>query len=124
MAPNAALRPFQMRALCSAEVLASIDLRIVRAGDLDDVAQQAGDLVLEALDLDDQQRLDVERIAGLGVGLAHGDGRLVHVLDGDGDDARADDGGDALAGRLARIEAEHAPGAPLRPAAGSSASLR
>ena len=63
--------------------------------------KQAGDLVLGAFDLDDEQRFDVERIAGLGVGLADGDRRPVHELDGHGNDARADDGGDALAGRLA-----------------------
>ena len=107
MAPNAALRPFQMRALCSAELLASTTFgSSVRAISTMSRSRR-GDLVLGALDLDDEQRFDVERIAGLGEGLAHRDGRPVHVLDGDRDDARADDGGDALAGGLAGIEAEH-----------------
>jgi hypothetical protein len=44
---EAALRPFQMRALCSAELLASTTFGSNERGDLDDVAQQAGDLVLE-----------------------------------------------------------------------------
>ena len=64
MAPNAALRPFQMAALCSALWLmrppwARIGLAI--AGSVPAV----GDLLVRAFHLDDQQRLDVERIAGL-----------------------------------------------------------
>ncbi len=43
-------------------------------------------------------RLDIERIAGLGEGLADVDRLAVHVLDGDRDDAGADDVGDRLAG--------------------------
>jgi hypothetical protein len=39
-------------------------------------------------------------------GLADVDRRPVHEFDGDGDDAGADDGGDALAGGLAGVEAE------------------
>ena len=50
---------------------------------------EVGDLLLRALDLDDQQRLDVERVAGMGERLAHLDRRPVHVLDRDRDDARA-----------------------------------
>ena len=96
MAPKAALRPFQIRALCSGEVAASITfgwnaLAISTMSPSSRLTSSG-----EALDLDDQQRLDVERVAGLGVGLADGDRRLVHELDGDGDDARRDDGGDAL----------------------------
>ena len=48
---------------------------------------QVVDLGLRALDLDDEQRLDVERIAGVGEGLADLDRRPVHVLDRDRDDA-------------------------------------
>ena len=71
---------------------------------------QVGDLGLRALDLDDQQRLDVERIAGMGEGLADLDRRAVHVLDRDRDDAGADDRGDAGAGGLGGGEAhQHRP---------------
>ena len=58
-------------------------------------AEQVVHLGVRALDLDDQQGLDIERIAGMGEGLADLDGRLVHEFDRDRDDARADDGGDA-----------------------------
>ena len=46
-----------------------------RLGDLGDDGQQVGDLLVGALDLDDQQRLDLQRIAGLGEGLADVDRR-------------------------------------------------
>ena len=70
MAPNAALRPFQMRALCSAEVLASMTLGSKARAISTMSRRRPRDFVLEAFDLDDEQRFDVERIAGLGVGLA------------------------------------------------------
>ena len=98
MAPNAALRPFQIAALCSAEAARPrrpSGSKLLAISTMS--REQAGDLLLGAFDLDDQQRLDVERIAGLGEGLADLDRRLVHVLDGDGNDARGDDGGDAAA---------------------------
>ncbi len=106
MAPNAALRSFpDARAVLGRRARLD-DLRVERAGDVDDVAQQAGDLLLVALDLDDEQRLDVERVAGFGIGLDDRDRRPVHIFDGDGDDPRADDGGNALSGRLARGKAD------------------
>ena len=67
----------------------------MRPRDLDDAGQGGIHLGVRALDLDDQQRLDIERIAGMGERLADLDGRLVHELHGDGHDAGADDGGDA-----------------------------
>jgi hypothetical protein len=54
------------------------------------------DLGLWAIDLDDQQRLDVERIAGMHEFLDRMDRRLVHHLHAAGDDARADDPADAF----------------------------
>ncbi len=65
---------------------------------VDDGGEHGVHLGLGALDLDDQERLDIQRIAGLGEGLADFDGRLVHEFDGDGDDAGADDLGHAGAG--------------------------
>ena len=62
-------------------------LRLKALGDRRDAGDQVGDLGLRALDLDDQQRLDVERIAGMGEGLADLDRRPVHVFDRDRDDA-------------------------------------
>ena len=67
-------------------------------GDLDDARQHRVHFGLRAFDLDNQQRFDIERIAGMGEGLADFDGRLVHEFDGDGDQAGADDVGNAGAG--------------------------
>ena len=58
------------------------------------------------LDLDDQHRLDVERIAGVGEVLADRDRRPVHVFHRHRHDARADDRRDAAARVGAGIEAE------------------
>ena len=106
MAPNAALRPFQMAALCSALWLMRIALGANGLAISVMTDEQVGDLLVRPLHLDDQHRLDLERVAGLGEGLADVDRRPVHELDGDGDDAGADDGGNALAGGLAGVEAE------------------
>jgi hypothetical protein len=76
--------------------LAFLDaLDVVLPGDRDDLLQHRVHLVVRALDLDDQQRLDIHRIAGMGEGLADVDRRLVHEFDGDRNDAVADDVGDA-----------------------------
>ena len=122
MAPNAALRPFQMAALCSALWLMRSVLGANGLAMSVMTAEQIGDLLVGALHLDDQQRLDVERIAGLGERLADVDRRPVHELDGHGDDARADDGGDALAGSLAGSRSRAASAARLRRRAGCARS--
>ena len=106
MAPNAALRPFQILALSSALWLRRITSGWIVLGDLGDLLEQRVDLVLRALHLDDQQRLDVERIAGLDEMLADMDGGAVHEFERHGDDAGGDDGGDAGARRLVGVEAE------------------
>ena len=72
--------------------------------DLGDGCEQLIDLVLGALDLDDQQRLDIEGVAGIGEVLADMDRGPVHELDRHGDDARSDDRGHAGARRLAGSE--------------------
>ena len=56
------------------------------------------DLGRRAVEFDDQQRLDVERIAGMDELLDRVDRRPVHHLHAAGDDAGADDGRDACAG--------------------------
>ena len=61
MAPKADLRPFQMAALCSALWLMRTSRARSGLAMLGDDVEQVGDLVVGALDLDDQQRLDVER---------------------------------------------------------------
>ena len=106
MAPKADLRPFQMAALSASDSrhrevfgLNGLAIAVMRV-------EQVVDLLVRAFDLDDQQRLDVERIAGMGEGLADLDRRPVHELDGDRNDAGADDGGDAVARRLAGVEAD------------------
>ena len=81
-------------------------LDAVLPGDGDDAGELGVHLGLRALDLDDQQRLDIHRVAGLGEGLADLDRRLVHEFHRDRDDAGADDGGDRRPRLLAAREAE------------------
>ncbi len=56
---------------------------------------QMVDLSLATVQLDDQQRLHIERIAGMDERLRRLDGELVHHLHAAGDDAGADDRGHA-----------------------------
>ena len=56
-----------------------------------DTADQIVDLDAGAIEFDDQQRLDVERIAGMDKGLGGVDRRLVHHLHAARDDAGGDD---------------------------------
>ena len=55
------------------------------------------DLGLRAVELDDEQRLDVERIAGMHEGFDSVDCRLVHHLHAARNDAGADDARNAIA---------------------------
>ena len=54
------------------------DLNAMRMGDLDDALQLGVHFYGRSLDFDDQHGGDIERIAGLGEGLADLDGGLVH----------------------------------------------
>ena len=81
-------------------------LDAVFAGDGDDAGELGVHLGVGALNLDDQQRLDIHRIAGMGERLADLDRRLVHELHRDRDDAGPDDRGHRLAGLFAGREAE------------------
>ncbi len=62
-----------------------------RLGDGLDALDQMIDLGLRAVELDDQQRLDIERIAGMDEFLDRVDRRPVHHLHAAGNDAGADD---------------------------------
>ncbi len=64
------------------------------------------DLGLRAVQLDDQQGLDIERVADLDEGLGGVDRRPVHHLHAARDDAGGDDRGDAIAGILGRGKAD------------------
>ena len=64
------------------------------------------DLGLRAVQFDDQQGLDVERVADLDEGLGGVDRRAVHHLHAARDDAGADDRGDAIAGVLRFAKAD------------------
>src|SRR5262249_54189595 len=69
------------------------------------------DLGLWPVELDDQQRLDVERVAGVDEFLGRMDRRLVHHLHAAWNNARPDDLADARAGILGRGETdEHGAG--------------
>ena len=75
-------------------------------GDALDALDQMVDLGRRAVELDDQQRLDVERITGVDEFLGRVDRRLVHHLHAARDDAGADDARDAVAGVFRRREAD------------------
>jgi len=76
-------------------------------GDRLDARQQMIDLGLRAVELDDQQRLDVERIAGMDESFGGVDRRLVHHFHAAGNDPGADDPRHAFAGRLDLAETDH-----------------
>jgi hypothetical protein len=112
VAPKADLRPFQISAASVADWLSLIVLTPCLRAISMMRSQHGVHLGVGAFDLDDQQRLDIHGITGLGEGLADLDGGLVHEFDGDRDDARADDVGDAGAGGNRAFKAEqHRPGA-------------
>ena len=75
------------------------------------------DFGARAVELDDQQRLDVERIAGMDEVLGRLDRRAVHHLHAAGNDAGADDPGDAFAAVLGRVK-------PINAARADSGFLR
>ena len=79
-AGNAALRPAQNNSRSSSE----LETRQVTArqspGDLLDALEQMIDLGARPVELDDQQRLDVERIAGMDEFLGRMDRGPVHHL--------------------------------------------
>ena len=70
------------------------------------LADQVIDLDLGAVELDDEQGLDIERIAGVAERLGGRDGRLVHDLHAAGDDAGGDHQTDAFTRRLNAREAD------------------
>ncbi len=82
------------------------------------------DLGLRAVELDDQQRLDVERIAGMDEFLDRVDGRPVHHLHAARDDAGADDGGHAIAGILGGRKADQRRARAFAACAGCAPSPR
>ena len=105
-AGNAALRPAQNSSRSSSEVETRHFGRAAVARDRLDALQQMVDFGGRAVELDDQQRLDVERIAGVDELLDRVDRRLVHHLHAARDDAGADDAADAFARRLGGREAD------------------
>ncbi len=99
-AGNAALRPAQNSSRSSSESETRQVDGAAGLGDRLDAGDQVIDLGLRTVELDDQQRLDVERIAGMHEFLGGMDRRPVHHLHAAGDDAGADDLGHAFAGIL------------------------
>ena len=106
MAPKAALRPFQIERGLLLALAPAHHGRVEVQGDLADPLEKGVDLVLRPLHLDNEERLDVERIAGLDEMLADMDGGAVHELDRHGNDAGGDDTSDARSRRLIGIKAE------------------
>ena len=79
-AGNAALRPAQNSSRSSSEVDTRTFGRAAFARDRLDALEQMIDLGRRPIELDDQQRLDIERIAGMDEFLDRVDRRLVHHL--------------------------------------------
>jgi hypothetical protein len=116
-AGNAALRPAQkLSRSCSdcemRQVVEPLPRRSPRRPD------QMVDLDAGTIELDDQQRLDIERIAGMDEIFGRVDRRAVHHLHAAGNDAGADDVGDALAALLAGRKADQQGARRLRLLAG------
>ena len=105
-AGNAALRPAQNSSRSSSEFETLQRRSSGILGDLVDALDQMIDLGRRTVELDDQQRLDVERIAGVDELLGGVDRGLVHHLHAARNDARADDARDAFAGILGAREAD------------------
>ena len=84
-------------------------------GDRGDLGELRLHFGFRTFDLDDQHRLDVERIAGMGEAFADFDRELVHIFHRDGDEAGADDRGDALARVLGRSRSRTGRAARLPP---------
>jgi len=80
---------------------------LARAQDALDGLRQLGAALLHAVDLDQEHRPRVDRVAGPVVGLDGADGDPVHHLQGGRHDAVADDVGDRVAGGLDRGEGGH-----------------
>ena len=80
--------------------------RIEVLGDLGNPVEKRVDLVVGALDLDDEERLDVERIARGDEMLADVNRGPVHEFERDRNDAGGDDRGDASACVLVGAKAE------------------
>ena len=76
------------------------------ARDAADHADQMVDLGRRAVELADQQRLGVARVAGGAEILGGVDGRVVHHLQPGRDDASRDDRGDTLAALVDRGKAD------------------
>ena len=100
------MRPAQNSSRSSSVVETRSVVELQRLGDLGDALDQVIDLGRRTVELDDQQGLDVERIAGVNELLRRVDRGLVHHLHAAGDDAGADDARDALAGILGRGKAD------------------
>ena len=123
-AGNAALRPAQNDSRSWSDVRDPAGGRAVAVGDRLDPLDQVVDLDRRAVEFDDQQRLAFERIAGMDEILGRVDRRTVHHLHAAGNDAGADDVGDALAALLAGRKADQQRARRLRLAAGCARSLR
>ena len=105
-AGKAALRPAQKLSRSASECRDAAGGGAVAVGDGLDRADQVVDLDARPVQFDDEQRLAFQRIAGMDEILGGLDRQAVHHLHAAGDDAGADDVGDALAGRLAGGKAD------------------
>jgi hypothetical protein len=105
-AGKAALRPAQNVSRSASEVEMRQVVEPFLAAIASTSPNQMIDLGRRAVEFHDQQRLDIERVACMDKILGRVDRRPVHHLHAAGDDARADDVGDALAALLAGRETD------------------
>ncbi len=105
-AGNAALRPDQKASRSASFWLIRIERARLARAIASTFVDQVVDLDLRPVQFDDQQGLDIERIADVDESLGGMDRRAVHHLHAAGDDAGADDRGDAIAGILGCGEAD------------------
>ncbi|MGY4348333.1 hypothetical protein ACVWXM_004800 [Bradyrhizobium sp. GM7.3] len=106
-AGKAAFRPAQNRLRSASEGRDLAGGRAASVRNRLDPRDQLVDLDLGTVELDDEEGLDIERIAGMDEGLRGVDRGLVHHLHAAGNDAGADDARHAFAGRLDLREADH-----------------
>ena len=101
------MRPAQNSMRSASELEIRQQRRAAASRDRLDPLHQFVDLDAGTVEFDDQERFDVERIAGVDEGFGGVDRRLVHHFHAAGDDAGADDPRHAFAGRLDLGEADH-----------------
>ena len=123
-AGNAALRPAQNRSRSVFGIGDPARQRAAGPRDLLHAVEQMIDFGARTVELDDQQRLDIERIAGMDEFLGCVDRRAIHHLHAARNDAGADDARNAFAGIFGRGETDQQRRARIPASSGGAPSPR